>query len=303
MACYHPLTAYRSRDIGPSGKRGIVFNASKGFGDLKVTLPCGQCIGCRLERSRQWAVRCVHEASLHPDNSFITLSYSDEHLPPGGTLVLRDFQLFMKRVRKHYGSGIRFFHCGEYGETTQRPHYHALLFGLNFSDKYVFKKASRSEHLLYRSPTLEKLWPLGASVIGSVTFESAAYCARYIVGKQTGPAAEVYEAHTDEQTGEIFGDRFPPYITMSRRPGVGHGWVQQFKSDVYPHDYVVDINGHKSRPPRYYDNQLDEKTLQRLKGARQATARKHEDNNTVDRLAVREEIAEAKLKPFKREDF
>src|SRR4051794_29862641 len=107
MPCFRPLKGYRARVTNPdTGKRSIVFNARKGFNDLPVDLPCGQCIGCRLERSRQWAIRCSHEAKLHEENCFITLTYAPEHLPPGGTLVVKDFQDFMKRLRFEFGAGI-----------------------------------------------------------------------------------------------------------------------------------------------------------------------------------------------------
>ena len=137
MPCYRPIKGYRSRRLNAeTGKRPVVFNPRDGFYDQPVDLPCGQCIGCRLERSRQWAIRCVHEASLHERNCFITLTYRDECLPTNGSLDLDAFQKFMKRLRRRFGEGVRFFHCGEYGENFGRPHYHAILFNLDFSDKY-----------------------------------------------------------------------------------------------------------------------------------------------------------------------
>ena len=137
MPCYSPLTAYKGKSTD-SGKMCLSFKRSEGlFGSFSaINLPCGQCIGCRLERSRQWAVRCMHEASLHDENSFLTLTYSDENLPPGGSLHLPDFQNFMKRLRKSIApKRVRFYHCGEYGDILSRPHYHALLFGYDFDDR------------------------------------------------------------------------------------------------------------------------------------------------------------------------
>ena len=118
MTCYHPIEAWR---VHGDTKLRFVFNNSL---DVKEHLyvPCGQCVGCRLERSRQWAIRCVHEAQMHRSNCFITLTYSPDFLPDPPSLNLRDFQLFMKRLRKRFGDGIRFFHCGEYGEQCGRPH-------------------------------------------------------------------------------------------------------------------------------------------------------------------------------------
>ena len=121
MACYTPLKGYRSTELTKNGKRKIVFNRNHGFADLPVTVPCGQCIGCRLERSRQWAIRCTHEASLWEKNCFITLTYNDENLPKDGSLDVTHFQKFMKRLRKKHGAGIRFYHCGEYGDKFGFP--------------------------------------------------------------------------------------------------------------------------------------------------------------------------------------
>ena len=122
-----------------------------------LELPCGQCIGCRLERSRQWAMRCLHEASLHDFNAFITLTYSDSNLPPGGSLHYTDFQLFMKRLRKRAGMPVRFYCGGEYGESgTVRPHFHACLFGYDFPDKVFYKKTGSGERI-YTSKLLESV--------------------------------------------------------------------------------------------------------------------------------------------------
>jgi len=252
MPCYTPLTAYRSVLPGPSGKPSITFNRKQGYVDLPITLPCGQCVGCRLERSRQWAIRCVHEAQMHDANSFITLTYDQEHLPPDGSLNLREFQLFMKKLRKFLGFPIRFFHCGEYGDKQGRPHYHALIFGYDFPDKTVWDR--RDEIILYRSKTLEKLWPIGFSTIGEVTFESAAYCARYIMKKITGQSAWEHYTTWDPDTGEVLATRTPEYTTMSRggkdgQGGIGRSWLDKYEHDVYPSDEVI-MRGRSMRPPQ-----------------------------------------------------
>lgn len=299
MACFHPLKGYRSRNVNANGKRPIVFNSGAGFSDLPVSLPCGQCVGCRLERSRQWAVRCAHEASLYADNCFITLTYNDQHLPADRSLDVRHFQLFMKRLRKRFGSGIRFFHCGEYGERYGRPHYHACIFGFDFSDKVLWKVSNGNR--LYTSATLSELWPYGFSSIGDVTFQSAAYVARYILKKINGESAVEHYRYIDSQTGEIF-QRRPEYTTMSRRPGIGQGWLQKYHSDVYTFDYVV-INGKKVKPPRYYDNQfeiMDPDLMAKFKAARVLNSKKHIDNNTPDRLQVRETVQLARLERLPR---
>ena len=142
MTCYAPLHGYYSQERNPkTGKRSVVFSRNSGYDDRRVSVPCGQCIGCRLERSRQWAVRCVHESSLHRFSSFITLTYNDEHLPSDRSLNVEHFQRFMKRLRKHLEPlKIRFFHCGEYGDKFRRPHYHAIVFGYDFPDRIPFQK-------------------------------------------------------------------------------------------------------------------------------------------------------------------
>lgn len=229
MSCYHPLDPSKFR-IHKLTKPGML-------------VPCGQCLGCRLERSRQWAVRCMHEASLYERNCFVTLTYNQDHLPLSGSLDLSHFQLFMKRLRKKFGAGIRFYHCGEYGENLGRPHYHALLFNHDFEDKKYFSE--RNGHKVYTSGLLSDLWNMGHSVIGDVTFDSAAYVARYCMKKVTGEKKEVW-----------YGPLKPEYTTMSRRPGIGTGWYRKFRSDVYPHDRIF-VNGGETRPPRFYDGLLE----------------------------------------------
>ena len=201
MPCYHPLKGYKSKERNKSGKRSIVFNIKEGLYDQHVTVPCGQCIGCRLERSRQWAIRCSHEAQMHEKNCFITLTFSDEHLPEDRSVDVRHFQLFMKRLRKRYGDGIRFFHCGEYGDHFGRPHYHACIFNHDFEDKKIWKQSGSGE-IIYRSASLEELWPYGYSSVGEVTFESAAYVARYITKKVTGDPAQEHYEYIDPKSGK-----------------------------------------------------------------------------------------------------
>lgn len=295
MPCFHPLDAFQSRMPSAStGKRTITFNSTNARDHIPIKLPCGQCVGCRLERSRQWAVRCVHEAQMHKENCFITLTFSPEELEKRTnpmSVDVRDFQLFMKRLRKQYGQGIRFYHCGEYGEKNGRPHYHACLFGFDFPDKTLWKVCNGNR--LYISESLSKLWPHGFSTIGDVTFESAAYVARYIMKKINGDRAD--DRYFDPLTGEIIR---PEYTTMSRRPGIGKGWLEKYLSDVYPHDYVV-VNGVKCKPPKYYDGVLSTERpyeFDEIKEKRLTLIQNHVDNNTPDRLSVRESITKARLK-------
>lgn len=298
MPCFHPLHGFKSRTLNASGKRSITFNPSQGYRDLPVSVPCGQCIGCRLERSRQWAIRCVHEAQLHEENSFITLTYDNENLPPDKSLHVDHFQKFMKRLRKRFGPNIRFFHCGEYGEKFARPHYHACLFNFDFRDKKLWKEVRGNK--LYVSKSLEELWPFGFSTIGDVTFESAAYVARYITKKVTGKnAKDHYELMLPD--GELVS-RKPEYVTMSRRPGLASAWFQKYSSDVYPSDFIV-MREKKIKPPKYYDRLYEHtypEEIAEIKIKRKTLAKKHFANNTPERLEVRETIQNEKFKMLKR---
>lgn len=275
----------------------MVFSPSTGFRDLPMVVPCGQCIGCRLERSRQWASRMMAEAQFHELSVFVTLTYEVE--PEGGTLVKADFQKFMKRLRKT-GAKVRYFMCGEYGETTLRPHYHAILFGIDFPDKEVHTKNAQG-HVLYKSETLTKLWGHGHCLIGEVTFETAAYTARYCLKKVTGDRAESHYRGINPVTGEIF-NRIPEYCDMSRRPGIGKGWFDEFQTDVYPSDEFVS-RGYATKPPRYFDKLLereDPNTLQAIKRARIRNAKARASDSTPDRLAVRKQVKEAQISTLKR---
>lgn len=255
MPCFYPMPAFRSpRCLHPvSGKQVLFFDESKvvqwpGYESLKV--PCGSCKGCLLERSRQWAVRCMHESSLYSENCFITLTFDPENLDYQGSLRKRDFQLFMKRLRKRFSPRtIRFFHCGEYGERYGRPHHHACLFNFDFPDK-VLSRVSESGSRCYTSAELLALWPYGRHEIGDVTFESSAYVARYVLKKVNGVHADDHYTRFDD-----FGNPCrieSEYVTMSRRPGIARGWIDDFKSDVFPGDFVVIRDGVKCRPPVYY---------------------------------------------------
>lgn len=244
----------------------------------------------------------MHEASLYPENSFLTLTYSPENLPPGQSLIKSHYQDFMKRLRKSIApKRVRYYHCGEYGEKNLRPHYHALLFGHDFSDKKFF--SGNGPNSVYTSTALSQLWPQGFSVIGEVTFESAAYVARYILKKVTG-----------ERAPEHYGLRTPEYTTMSRRPGIGKNWYDKFKADVYPHDRIV-VRGNPTRPPRFYDNLLgreDPSALSLLKIAREKNGQHfvtdvlpdgrliNVSDSSGPRLLVKEEVKKAQLQNLKR---
>ena len=316
MTCHYPLKAYQlfsseaEYAAGESSK--IVFNKQAiGKNEYKpIQLPCSQCNGCRLERSKQWAIRCIHESQdWNGDSCFITLTFDDKHLNKYGTLQKAEFQKFMKRLRKSSQGlnkdvitgqkPIRFFHCGEYGALLQRPHFHAILFNFDFEDKYLWDK--RGKVRLYRSPKLEKLWPYGFSSIGDVTFESCAYVARYIMKKRNGHHAKYHYRRVNFETGE-FWKVAPEYITMSRFPGIGKRWIEKNIDDVYPKDFFTN-EGFKFKPPRYYDAVYEikepEKFLE-IKEKRLLTMMDRADDNTPERLKVKAESLRLRMKKLTR---
>lgn len=316
MACYSPLIGYRSRVINESGKRSLVFNKKKAVDDMEVKIPCGQCIGCRIEYSRQWALRCVAEAQMHEQNSYITLTYNNENLPKGGTLVKdkRDengkliqsghFQLFMKRLRKHYkNKKIRYFHCGEYGDKLGRPHYHAILFGIQFEDLKEYKYYNGN--MLYTSDILSKIWGKGFVTVGDVTFESAAYVARYVLKKINGKDKVLHYSEVDKETGlmDVENMKEPEYTTMSRRDGIGKTWFDKYSSDVYPKDFVT-FDGKKIKPPKYFDTlyeRIKPFDMDEIKQRRHDYAIENQDENTEVRLRARKKVQELKNRRLKRQ--
>lgn len=263
MPCYHPVRAWQRGAAKP-----IFFVPAVGAGGYRVLeLPCGQCIGCRLDRSRQWAARCVHEARMHSENCFVTCTYDSAHLPSDLSLRPRDFTLFHKRwreslmrehrARKRRGEAEptpnpRFYMCGEYGERFSRPHYHAILFGFYPKDAVLYRKTDRGDNI-YTSRWLDRVWGLGQCFVGAMSFESAAYIARYCLKKVYDGSK--HRAIFDPTTGEIIY-REHEYARMSNRPGIGAAWFDRFFSDVFPHDRVV-VRGVKNPVPKYYVKRLD----------------------------------------------
>lgn len=257
-------------------------------------VPCGSCVGCRAARAGDWALRCVHEAQLHDENCFITLTFNDEHLPRDGSVRVDVLQRFFRRARKAIApKRLRYFACGEYGEENWRPHYHAAVFGHGFRDRFA---QVRQRPPLFRSALLEELWcdgrdrSLGHSSVGELTYESAAYVARYVMKKLTGPRAEEY------------GGRKPPFVVMSLKPGLGAKWFELYQADVFPADEIVH-DGRRHRVPRYYDKKLaevNEAELNRIKAKREESATARPEELSDRRMRVREGVAEARLRAFRR---
>lgn len=237
----------------------------------------------------------MHEAQMHPQNSFITLTWDPAKLRTL-SLVHRDWQLFMKRTRRALApKQVRYYMAGEYGSEHRRPHFHACLFGHDFADKKYWRTTG-SKSKLYTSATLDELWGNGFTSVGSVNFESAAYIARYIMDKITGQNAGMFYEHCDELTGELT-ELLPEYNRMSLRPAIGKTWYQKYKTDAYPEGELL-VRGHKSKTPKYYDKQFKEEdpdAHEAMKMQREMQSLEYRGDNTPERLRVKETVTRAKI--------
>lgn len=305
MKCYNPKLAF----VNPKGGRPIFthlywssgVHARNNYSHVKTGLidgvetkalkmPCGKCEACRLEHARQRAVRCLHELKSHNGvGCFITLTYKD--VPIGGSYREEDIVQFVKRLRKVLGpKKIKTFGCAEYGDRGQRPHFHLLVFGFDFPDRYLWRPGSEhgSGHESFRSPLLEKLWTLGHSELGSLTYQSASYVARYTQKKC--------------KKKEIEGLLPEKAVCISRRPGIGAEFFDKYKDDFYSIDAVM-IDGSKQGIPRYYDRLLEkhdpEKYLQ-IKLDREEKRPQSEHDNTQERMKVRKEVHQQTIKRLRR---
>lgn len=338
MACYHPLYAF---DLGvktESGKKslyisstdtpeisidslpsGVTFNLSNCPHFYKdghiflcdpLLIPCGQCIGCRLSYSRTWALRCMCEKLYSVNSYFLTCTYNDDNLVFGSsdnaTLCKRDFQLFVKRLRKSlFGSSkgnLRLYYAGEYGTTTFRPHYHAIFFNLPLND---LKLAGYSHNVpIYKSDFLSNVWGLGYVWIGDVTFKSCAYVARYVTKKHKGKDSSFYSDLGIE----------PEFCCMSRNPGIGFQFLADHFGKIYENDVIFLSDGEgsplKLRPPQYYDriyDIFDPERLSEVKEIRRSLASQATFNELSksklsfrDHLERKEEILLSRISALKR---
>lgn len=266
MACFRPMVAHRTRSRTQSGKFRMKFlcratSFSDRWGPDLMLLPCRQCIGCRLEQSRQAATRLIHELKFHPFSGFLTLTYDDKHLPKGGSLDPARWTKFMRDFRAHVsyrcplhgpsGEGVcnckvKAFGVGEYGEAKGRPHYHAILFSdfALYGPGFEEVEASRSGERQWVSPEVSSVWKDGRHRISEVTFESAAYVARYCLKKVNGPG----------ESGHYLG-RAKEFVRWPK--GLGKLHFEKWSSDIYPSDQVVLPGRGKFLPPPYYDRLLE----------------------------------------------
>lgn len=247
MTCFFPVDAWKSRKRNESGKRPLVFNQREGYSDQYLQIPCGKCLGCMADRSKDWATRIHNESTLHERNAFLTLTYNDKHLPTDGKLNKEHLQKFIRSLRDA-GNKLRYFACGEYGGVTQRPHYHAIIFGMDFLSPTAEPCGSNGEFVNFE---LNEIWGRGNCMVAPVTPASCAYVAGYCNKKIGDP--DVFQL-------------------MSRRPGIGHDWIDRNHDDVRRAGAVVSEDGKISRVPRRY-MEWQEKNLEQVKFQRQKYVR------------------------------
>lgn len=241
-------------------------------------IPCGKCLGCRLDYSREWANRNQMESLTHDkeSNFFVTLTYDDYHLVPGSsfqrfddqdgetvynphyvetenfTLVPEHCQKFMKSLREagerlKGWKDIRMFYCGEYGSQYGRPHYHFLLYNLPLDDLKIHKKTMRND-VLYNSPFLDFLWKKGFVVIAELNWQTCAYVSRYVMKKQTG--GKMHKGYYNDI------GLYQEFVRSSNRPGIGFDYYMQHMEQILEEDKIIlpPINGEKHvvTPGRYF---------------------------------------------------
>lgn len=208
MSCHAPLDGWRSRERNENGKLPMVFTPSQAEDSLEsIPLPCGKCLGCRADQSRDWGIRCYHESMMTDHSCFITLTYADENLPSDGRINPREIKRFNDNLRYRIGHSPRFFACGEYGDVTRRPHYHYLCFGEHFKGADIVL-SSRGD---YTSPLLVDAWEKGQVHVTHVTQEACMYVAGYTQKKVGDPDT---------------------FSTKSVRPPLGYSFAESYLDDL-----------------------------------------------------------------------
>lgn len=238
---------------------------------------------------------------MYERNSFITLTYDQQSVPVDYSVSLRDWQLFMKRLRKHVGSNtIRFFACGEYGDQHHRPHYHALLFNYDFPDKKLYR-TNKKGHRFYLSELLNEIWGKSQlNEIADVNYQTARYVAGYVFKKQIGKRTDSHYMRASPIDGNTYEVQ-REFAVMSRRPGLGTTWFEKFKTDAFPSDFLI-VEGKRIKPPLFYLNKIaeGEKTTIKRERKRFAVQPRQKLQSTSARLKAREEVHAARLKRLQR---
>ena len=296
MVCYHPLHAFpngftkdgkQAYKITSNKVMSVSFDKSNGHWYMStdknryannkfIDIPCNQCIGCRIDYSRQWAVRCVLESYYHSQTWFLTITYDDEHVPHSAyidnitgevkdilTLDSNDFTKFLKRLRYYYkektGKEFRYFSCGEYGSKTLRPHYHMIAFGLELDDLKLVKQSPTGGNL-YESELVNKAWKRGYVLLSESNFDTCAYTARYVMKKRKGKDADEYEFYNIEKE----------FVRMSRNKGIGYEYYQEHKHEIYEHDEIILVDGKKFKPPKFFDDMYEAEFPEKFEKVREA---------------------------------
>lgn len=264
MACFFPINAWRYPIEG--SKLHFKYKAPP-YEPLRV--PCGTCEGCRADQSLMWSIRAYHESTLHFKNSFITLTYDDDHLPSDGKIVKKHLQDFFKRLRKNYPAGtIRYIACGEYGELYRRPHYHAIIFGEDWRDG-----RRDLDQTLYTNDRLESVWGQGNVSIGAVSMASICYVCGYTFKK-------IGDAET--------------FSLASRRPPIGHNWLDQFRMDI-SNTGQVSIEGRVYPVPSRYLEWMPEE-FEHIKKERKEYALKNAHKGTDYALSSKRKAKQHQIK-------
>lgn len=330
MSCYHPLPAIQRKEGGQiefvnkealiKDARGEVFAP---FGYRYLEVPCGKCIGCRLDYSKQWATRIMKEAEQWENNWFLTLTYDPENVPwqssinletgeyvQGMTLQPEHLTKFLKDLRRywkyHYNEdNIRFYACGEYGGKTQRPHYHVAVMNWNIPGGLLKEWKKSQNGMYYQCETVAKIWKKGFICLAKLEWESAAYVARYMLKKQKGKDADQYYKSMAQ---------IPEFTRCSRNPGIAREWYEQNKDKIYKNDemFIARKGGaQKVKPPAYYDKLFDVEDHERMqeikeerrKAANEASRRKRANTtlNDEEQRKVEENKKEEQIKKLKRQ--
>lgn len=295
MTCFYPQEYYKTID----GR--LTKNKRKAVSHMhKVTIPCRGCIGCRMDHETTWMVRNLKEAQLHKSSRCLTLTYSDKHVPRDYSLSRRAMQLFMKRLRKRFAdSKLRFFLVGEYGSKTDRPHYHALIYGLPSDGEYKWSSVEGRNY--YRSSEVEKAWQeQGHVLIGDVTPQSAAYVSGYLLKNSDGWNKNYEFSHLE--TGELI-ERQAPFMACSNRPGIGRDWALRYSEEIFTHDSVPYIKGGNMRfaaTPEYFLKALERDNADDVEAIRKARRLRSKERQALlekrpERLAVREECLKDRI--------
>jgi hypothetical protein len=311
MACFHPIKGFHK----PGG--GFTCSPTQGFKDRSMLMECGQCLGCRMKKSSDWTTRVMLEAKFHTFCWFVTLTYSDKHLPEDYSCHVKHLQAFHHRLRKWLErrakaekrppDRLRFHTVSDYGAEFWRPHYHGSYFGFDIPDR-VPAEPSKNGHAQWQSEELSALWGMGIVVFSPLTREAAGYCARHNLDKVTGAGAAAHYHRLNLVTGEFVWVE-PEFMICSRGPGIGHRFFEEFERDIFPSDFLVS-DGKKIPIPRYYArlvkerdkaNEADEFGRVRRARLKKARSPEMEAHRTPARLRTREESARLKQARLKRE--